>query len=118
MSSCVLTFVLVSANRKVGDCLGGLQFTHLAGYQGALAAFNAVQPISLAGPGNPAVPRCTFTHPEVATVGLTMKEAADAHGIDKVSAKKRMLSHVDRAVCEGETEGFIKIIVGGGGVIL
>ncbi|CAE7249926.1 lpdA [Symbiodinium natans] len=102
----------------VGDCLGGLQFTHLAGYQGALAAFNAVQPVSLAGPGNAAVPRCTFTHPEVATVGLTMKEAADAYGMDKVSAKMRMLSHVDRAVCEGETEGFIKIVVDSGGKIL
>lgn len=40
----------------VGDCLGGLQFTHLAGYQGALAAFNCVQGIQAArswrdGPG-------------------------------------------------------------------
>ncbi len=37
-------------NTEVGDCLGGLQFTHLAGYQGALAAFNAVQGIQMPGP--------------------------------------------------------------------
>lgn len=33
----------------VGDCTGGLQFTHLAGYQGALAAFNALQGEALRG---------------------------------------------------------------------
>ena len=35
---------------EVGDCLGGLQFTHLAGYQGALSAFNALQGVQLKGP--------------------------------------------------------------------
>ncbi|CAJ1458088.1 unnamed protein product [Effrenium voratum] len=95
----------------VGDCLGGLQFTHLAGYQGAVAAFNCVQAISVKAPEMAAVPRCTFTHPEVATVGLTFQEATAQHGADKISARMRMLDHVDRAVCEGETNGFIKVIV-------
>ena len=35
---------------QVGDCLGGLQFTHLAGYQGALSAFNALQGVQLKSP--------------------------------------------------------------------
>eukprot|EP00438_Fugacium_kawagutii_P018342 Skav225112 [mRNA] locus=scaffold6354:53656:59446:+ [translate_table: standard] len=90
---------------KVGDCIGGLQFTHLAGYQGALAAFNAVQAVKLAAPK---VPRCTFTHPEVATVGLSLHEAQQQLGA-QVAAKYRQLHHVDRAICEGETDGFIKV---------
>lgn len=60
-----------------GDCTGGLQFTHLAGYQGALAAWNAVMPSPgrFKTPPNSAVPRCNYTHPEVAGVGLSLAEA-------------------------------------------
>lgn len=99
----------------VGDCLGGLQFTHLAGYQGALSAFNALQGVQLRAPQPVQVPRCTFTHPEVATVGLTLSEA-QRQGIS-VAAKLRHLEHVDRAVCEGETEGFIKVVLSGGRIV-
>jgi len=102
----------------VGDCLGGLQFTHLAGYQGALAAFNAVQGIQMPGPKSSAVPRCTFTHPEVATVGMTFNEASQHFKASNVSAKMRRLDHVDRAVCEGETDGFIKVILATGGILV
>ena len=45
-----------SQHDQVGDCVGGLQFTHLAGYQGALAAFNAVQGIQMPGPKSSAAP--------------------------------------------------------------
>lgn len=46
------------------------------------------------------MPRCTFTHPEVATVGLTLSEALRQLG-SQVSAKLRHLEEVDRAICEG-----------------
>eukprot|EP00930_Biecheleria_cincta_P077635 TRINITY_DN6494_c0_g1_i1.p1 TRINITY_DN6494_c0_g1~~TRINITY_DN6494_c0_g1_i1.p1 ORF type:complete len:520 (+),score=90.36 TRINITY_DN6494_c0_g1_i1:31-1560(+) len=97
----------------VGDCVGGLQFTHLAGYHGGVAAAQAVLP---RGPWLPKAPppvdcpRCTFTHPEVATVGLTQDEAFAKFGKEKTIVKMRSMSHVDRAVCEKETDGFIKII--------
>ena len=42
--------MVTSTFAEVGDCLGGLQFTHLAGYQGALSAFNALQGVQLKGP--------------------------------------------------------------------
>eukprot|EP00421_Protoceratium_reticulatum_P022080 CAMPEP_0168379186 /NCGR_PEP_ID=MMETSP0228-20121227/11715_1 /TAXON_ID=133427 /ORGANISM="Protoceratium reticulatum, Strain CCCM 535 (=CCMP 1889)" /LENGTH=493 /DNA_ID=CAMNT_0008392213 /DNA_START=47 /DNA_END=1528 /DNA_ORIENTATION=- len=93
----------------VGDCLGGLQFTHLAGYQGAFAAFNAVLPVSVTGPKPEQCPRCTFTHPEVASVGLSEQEAREKLGENLCIAMKRM-DHVDRAICEGETRGFIRIL--------
>ena len=44
------------AHLEVGDCLGGLQFTHLAGYQGALSAFNALQGVQLRAPQPVQVP--------------------------------------------------------------
>jgi len=93
----------------VGDCVGGLQFTHLAGYQGGIAAFNAIMPVGATAPSPDACPRCTFTHPEVATVGLTEAEAKAKHG-EAVVVTVRHLDHVDRAVCEGDTEGFIKVL--------
>eukprot|EP00435_Cladocopium_sp_Y103_P070388 s21_g35.t1 len=101
----------------VGDCLGGLQFTHLAGYQGALSAFNALQGVQLKAPKVAQVPRCTFTHPEVATVGLTLSEAQKQLGASKVSVKLRQLEQVDRAICEGETDGFIKVVLSSGTIV-
>jgi len=92
-----------------GDCLGGLQFTHLAGYQGGIAAWNALLPVGTKAPCQDACPRCTFTHPEVATVGLTEPEAKAKFG-EAVVATVRHLDHVDRAVCEGETDGFVKVL--------
>jgi len=96
----------------VGDCLGGLQFTHLSGTQGSIAALNALAlpfGVATAGPEPSKCPRCTFTHPEVATVGLTIMEAKEEYGSAALTTIKHM-SHVDRAVCEGETNGFIKVI--------
>jgi len=101
----------------VGDCLGGLQFTHLAALQGGLAAFNAVA-LPVAGrPPDEDCPRCTFTHPEVASVGLAEDAAREAYG-DELVVARRDARHVDRAVCEGETRGFIKVLHTRGGRIL
>eukprot|EP00927_Polykrikos_kofoidii_P035927 TRINITY_DN30411_c0_g1_i1.p1 TRINITY_DN30411_c0_g1~~TRINITY_DN30411_c0_g1_i1.p1 ORF type:complete len:522 (-),score=101.17 TRINITY_DN30411_c0_g1_i1:50-1555(-) len=94
-----------------GDCVGGLQFTHLAGMHGGLAAWNALMPGLTAqkAPAAQDCPRCTFTHPEVATVGMTEAEARAKCG-GNLKVKTRNLERVDRAVCEGETEGFVKIL--------
>lgn len=101
-----------------GDCIGGLQFTHLAGFQGAKAAFNALMPVSLGAPANSEVCRTTFTHPEVATVGLTESEAVKQFGKDKVVVLRRHLTHNDRAICEGATQGFVKMLTNPAGKLL
>lgn len=62
-----------------GDCAGGLQFTHVADYQGRIAARNALGRPTLADLGT--VPRTSFTDPETAGVGLTVEEARD-QGVD------------------------------------
>jgi dihydrolipoamide dehydrogenase len=64
----------------IGDVTGIAAFTHIAKYQGRIAAMDIL--------GHPAkadyraVPRVTFTDPEVAAVGITTEEEARAQGID------------------------------------
>lgn len=92
-----------------GDCTGDVQFTHYAGYQGAVAARNVLLPFSDPGVLTD-VPATTFTHPEVASVGMSEAQARAELGDGAVSIAFKKLSEVDRAVCEGEKEGFIKIV--------
>lgn len=93
-----------------GDCTGDQQFTHYAGYQGAIAARNILLPLK--DPGVLAeVPSTTFTDPEVASFGLTERAARERYGEGLVSASFRPLAKIDRAVCEGKNRhGFIKIV--------
>lgn len=58
------------------------------------------------------VPRCTYTDPEVAQVGLAEAEAG-REGI-AVEALVRPLSEVDRARLDGDEEGFVKVLVAKG----
>jgi dihydrolipoamide dehydrogenase len=56
-----------------GDCAGGLQFTHLADYEGRIAIRSAFGQDARADLS--AVPKTTFTDPETSSVGLTVDEA-------------------------------------------
>jgi pyruvate/2-oxoglutarate dehydrogenase complex dihydrolipoamide dehydrogenase (E3) component len=91
-----------------GDCLGGYQFTHLAGWQGFMAARNALLPGSDSG-FTEWVPWTTFTDPEVAHVGLTEVQARGKYG-DTVRITTWDMAHTDRAVVDNDRDGFIKII--------
>lgn len=94
-----------------GDCTGDRQFTHYAGFQGAIAARNILLPLKDSGKRSDSVPAATFTDPEVASVGLTEDEAKLQHGEEDVSVTFRRLSEVDRAICEDtDMHGFIKIV--------
>jgi pyruvate/2-oxoglutarate dehydrogenase complex dihydrolipoamide dehydrogenase (E3) component len=95
----------------VGDVTGGLQFTHVAGRMGWVAASNALSQLAKVrrfrfDPTN--VPWATFTTPEVGRVGLTETEAAAAH--PKARVAYLPLEHVDRAVATGAEQGFVKLI--------
>ncbi len=98
-----------------GDVLGGEQFSHLAGWQGFQAARNALLPGSSSGLSS-VMPRITFTDPEIAEVGLTSAQALAAHSNAVVSTWP--ISRVDRAVCDNDCEGMIKIIATPSGTIL
>lgn len=93
----------------VGDCVGdNQQFTHLAAWQGFQATRNALLPGNSQG-FSQIVPRTTFTDPEVAHVGLTEAQARARYG-DAVRVVLREMNRIDRAVCENDRDGFIKVI--------
>ena len=54
------------------------------------------------------IPWCTYTDPEIAHVGLYEKEAL-ARGL-KVRTYRQELAEVDRAILDGESEGFVKVM--------
>lgn len=55
------------------------------------------------------VPWVTFTDPEVAHIGLNETQAREKFG-DEIDIRRQDLSHTDRAVCEDDTDGFLKLV--------
>ncbi len=95
-----------------GDLTGHPQFTHTAGVHGSLAAGNAVLGVRRSVETT-AVPRVTYTHPEVAAVGVDTGRAGAGIRILTQSHE-----HVDRAVTEGLTDGLTRLAVDRKGRIL
>ncbi len=98
-----------------GDCTGGPQFTHHAGFQGFVAARNALFPGRSRGVRD--APWTLFTEPEIAAVGLDETSARRTHGGDVV-VTRWPLAHVDRAQAEHEARGFLKVVHARGGRVL
>jgi pyruvate/2-oxoglutarate dehydrogenase complex dihydrolipoamide dehydrogenase (E3) component len=90
-----------------GDVTGGFQFTHYAGWQGYVAARNALLPGAEDGVRT-TIPWAVFTDPEVAQAGLS--EAQARAQSTSVKVHRLELEQVDRAQTEGERGGFVKLI--------
>ena len=106
----VLNRYLQTSQRGIyaaGDVAGSYQFTHVAAWQGFVAARNALLPGRMPGLG-PAVPWVVFTDPEIAQVGLAEHEARQRHS--KVAVHTWPMDRVDRAQTVGQTRGFLKVI--------
>lgn len=99
-----------------GDVLGGHQFTHFAGWQAFLAVRNALLLGGAAG-FTDVVPWVTFTDPEAAHVGMTEAEARAKYGA-AVKVNQWAMSRTDRAVCDNDTDGFLKMVSRGDGTLL
>ncbi len=99
-----------------GDVTGGYQFTHFAGWQAFQAARNALLPGTSSGLTD-LVPRVTFTDPEVAHVGLTEEQARVKFG-ENVKVSRWEMSRTDRAICEDDRDGFVKVIARQNGTLL
>jgi pyruvate/2-oxoglutarate dehydrogenase complex dihydrolipoamide dehydrogenase (E3) component len=99
-----------------GDCVGGYQFTHYAGWQGFMAARNALLPGSSKGVLEQ-VPWTTFTDPEVAHVGFSEAQAREQFGSD-VRTCHWSMNGVDRARTDRENDGFIKLVHKSSGELL
>ncbi|MDF1580181.1 MAG: FAD-dependent oxidoreductase [Desulfuromonadales bacterium] len=92
-----------------GDVAGPYQFTHTAGHQAWYASVNALfGGFKKFEVDYRVIPWCTFTDPEVARVGLNETEARQQNIPHEVTVFE--LAELDRAIAEGETHGWIKII--------
>jgi pyruvate/2-oxoglutarate dehydrogenase complex dihydrolipoamide dehydrogenase (E3) component len=94
-----------------GDICSRYKFTHAADAMAQIVIQNALFPHPL-GLGYATVeslimPWCTFTEPEVAHVGMYEKDAKEK-GLE-VETYTYKLDEVDRAILDGEDEGFAKI---------
>lgn len=96
----------------IGDIAGGLQFTHVAGYQAGVI----LRPMLFGLPAKAKtshIPWATYTDPELAQVGLTEAEAREEHG-NKLEIAAFSYDENDRAIAERKTTGKIKVMVVGG----
>ncbi len=91
-----------------GDVTGKLPFTHAADEMGRLATAHAFGLMQRWKFKEHWVPWATFTNPEVARVGLTEAEAAEKGG----RVAYLPMGEFDRAITDGATNGFVKIIAG------
>lgn len=89
-----------------GDVAAKHQFTHVADAHARIVIQNALF-FGRARTSKLVVPWCTYTSPEVAHVGMYEKDAREAgHEIDTLTVP---LSSVDRALLDGEEEGFLRV---------
>jgi pyruvate/2-oxoglutarate dehydrogenase complex dihydrolipoamide dehydrogenase (E3) component len=91
-----------------GDVCSRYQFTHAADFMARIVIQNALfkgrrRATALT------IPWATYTSPEVAHVGLTAPEAA-AQGV-ALDTFTQSLAKVDRAILDGEDEGFVRVHV-------
>jgi len=99
-----------------GDVLGSEQFSHVAGGQAFEATRNALLPGSASGRPNP-MAWVTFTDPEVAQVGLSEATARERFG-GAITVTRWDIARVDRAACDDDEDGFIKLIADRRGVLI
>ena len=107
-----------SSNKKIfaiGDVNGGPQFTHAAGYQAGLVIRNIL--FFLPAKANfDALPRVTYTSPELASVGLSEAQAREKYAAVKVL--RWPFEENDRARAERDMRGMVKIVTTRNGRIL
>jgi pyruvate/2-oxoglutarate dehydrogenase complex dihydrolipoamide dehydrogenase (E3) component len=109
---------LRTTNRRVyavGDVAGGPQFTHVANYHAGIVIRNALFRLP-AKVDYAAIPRTTYTDPELAQVGLSEREARAQH--EEIRVLCWPLSENDRAHIERHSDGLIKAITNKRGRIL
>ena len=90
----------------VGDVASKYQFTHMADFMARIAIRNALF-FGKDKVSQLLVPWSTYTDPEVAHVGLYERDLIEQD--IEFSTFTKTFDHLDRAILEGETEGFVKI---------
>jgi len=110
---------LRTTNRRVfaiGDVAGGPQFTHVALYHAGIVIRNALFRLP-AKTDYRALPRVTYSDPELAAVGLGETAARGAHGAG-IRVLRWNFAENDRAHTERDTVGMVKVVATARGRIL
>ena len=90
----------------IGDVVGGYMLAHVASEEGIVAVKNIM--------GTPtkvdyhSVPRCIYTSPEIAAVGMTEEQAQETGHKTKIG--RAFFRASGKGLASGETEGLVKII--------
>lgn len=93
-----------------GDIIGKKMFRHTANHEAELVWHNAVHG-KKSSMNYLTVPHAVFSHPEIASVGLSEAEAVKLMGKQEILVGKAMYTDVARGEAMMETEGFVKAIV-------
>ncbi|MGE6611091.1 dihydrolipoyl dehydrogenase [Peribacillus sp. NPDC076916] len=91
----------------VGDVIGGLQLAHVASAEGITAVENLDE--EKVKMNDKVMPRCIYTNPQVASVGISEVELKEKNIPYKVN--KYSFSGNGKALTMGETEGFSKVMI-------
>lgn len=91
-----------------GDVNGAFQYTHAAGYEGGVVVSNAIFHLPRKTDYS-LIPWCTYMDPELASIGMNEKRAAEA-GI-KYTVWTEEFKNNDRSLAEGEKAGKIKLLL-------
>lgn len=105
---------LRTSNRRIyaaGDICSRYQFTHAADFMARIVIQNALF-LGRKKASALTIPWCTYTSPEVAHVGLYPTEAKE-RGVE-IESFTQNLDEVDRAILDGETDGFVRVHVAKG----
>ncbi|TDO33236.1 pyruvate/2-oxoglutarate dehydrogenase complex dihydrolipoamide dehydrogenase (E3) component [Kribbella sp. VKM Ac-2527] len=94
----------------IGDVTGVGAFTHTAMYQANVAVFDILGSGDAPLASYHAMPRVTFTDPEIGAVGLTEKHARE-QGLDVKTAMSQIPSSSRGWIHKAGNEGFIKLVV-------
>ena len=94
----------------IGDVTGAGAFTHTAMYQANVAVFDVLGSEGAPVASYHAMPRVTFTDPEIGVVGQTEQQARDA-GIDVKTASSQIPVSSRGWIHKAGNEGFIKLVV-------
>ncbi len=97
----------VDSIHAIGDVVGGYLLAHAASHEGIVAAED-IAGQRLAPMDQQLITRCTYSHPQIASVGLTEKQAQESG--HEVKVGKFPFSAIGRAQIHGETSGFVKIV--------
>ncbi|WP_185881750.1 dihydrolipoyl dehydrogenase [Blattabacterium cuenoti] len=108
-------FIVVDENYRtnvdgyyaIGDVIEGPSLAHVASHE-AIVCIENIKGLSPQKIDYNNIPKCVYCLPEIASVGYTEKEAREKGY--QIRIGKFPFSALGKSVCDGNTEGFVKVI--------